>query len=408
LRQWLLLLDKEISAFMTDKSCILICLLTCLLLVRPPLLPADTTTGEEIKQHKIHIGKLRQEIHTHLDKIKKSGEKEVSLLDELESIDERLMDQKQKIITLQERLRAQEQLLAMKEKDLQQAGQTKENVRQHLEKRLRAFYLMGKTGFLNVSFSTKTLPELMLFNDSFKEMLSYDQSVINMYRDTIAQLQRARDAQKLEKSLLQDFIRQTKEERDNLVVLRKEKETLLHSIRTRKSLYEQALREMEKAEIDLTKTLTSLKQKEENRIRGFVLSKGKLRTPVNGRIITSFGERKQRGWSKGKPSRGLTIATDTGAKVYAVYSGQIIFTGYMRGYGNMVIIDHGVQHYTVTARLDTIEVKKGDQVQTGQCIGTTGDIATLFEKGLYFEIRHGNQPLDPSEWLLPDQLASSK
>ena len=65
----------------------------------------------------------------------------------------------------------------------------------------------------------------------------------------------------------------------------------------------------------------------------------------------------------------------------------------------MVVIDHGFNYYTVTSRLDTIMVKEGDKVDRGTLIGSTGDMATLFARGLYFEIRTGSTPLDPLQWL---------
>lgn len=359
--------------------------------------PAEDQAPAPLQRHKINIGKLRQEIRIHLDKIRQSGEQEVGLLDELRQIDDKLAKQKQKLVTLKKRLRTQKQLLEMKEQDLKQAELVKENVRQHLEKRLRSFYLMGKMGVLNVTFSNKSLPDLMLFNDSFKRLLEYDQSVIDVYRDTITQLNQAKEAQELEKSLLEDFIRQAEKEQQALDAIREEKNQLLTRIRSKKGLYEQAVREMQRAEAALTRTLADLKQKEENRVRGFVLNKGKMIGPVIGTLTVRFGEPRENG-----PSTGISIETAQNEPVYSIFTGKVIFAGYKQGYGNMVIIDHGLQYYTITARLDTISVVEGDRVQAGKQIGTTGDIATLFSKGLYFEIRHGAQALDPLPWLQPN------
>ena len=116
--------------------------------------------------------------------------------------------------------------------------------------------------------------------------------------------------------------------------------------------------------------------------------------PVIGNLIVRFGDPLENG-----PSNGITIDTVEDVHVYSIYAGKVIFAGYKNGYGNMVIIDHDLQYYTITARLDEIHIKEGDRVQTRQQIGTTGDIATLFSKGLYFEVRQGSEPLDPLDWL---------
>jgi septal ring factor EnvC (AmiA/AmiB activator) len=350
--------------------------------------------AEPIKRHKINIGKLRQEIRIHLDKIKQSGEQEVSLLGELKQVDTKLSAQKKKLNTLQQRLQAQETLLALKKLDREQAELVRENVRVHLKKRLRSFYLMGKTGVLNVTFSNKSLPDLMLFNDSFQQLLDYDQSVIEIYHDTIEQLQRAREAQKLEKTLLLTFIKQAEKERQIMDEIRTEKQQLLSRVRSKKGLYEQAIREMQRAEMALTETLTHLKQKEENRVRGFILNKGKMAAPVTGNLSVEFGDPLE-----GGPCYGITIETGDQEPVYSIYNGKVLFAGYKNGYGNLVIIDHGLQYYTITSRLDEILVQEGSKIRTREQIGITGDIATLFSQGLYFEIRHGSEPLDPLEWL---------
>ena len=78
----------------------------------------------------------------------------------------------------------------------------------------------------------------------------------------------------------------------------------------------------------------------------------------------------------------------------------------MRGYGKMVIIDHDQEYYSVTARFNELHVKEGDLVKQGQVIGLTGKNATIFGKGLYFEIRHGEVAEDPLDWLKPGTLAN--
>jgi septal ring factor EnvC (AmiA/AmiB activator) len=106
-------------------------------------------------------------------------------------------------------------------------------------------------------------------------------------------------------------------------------------------------------------------------------------------------------------ANGITINTPTGTEVRAVFAGEVIFAGYMRGYGKMIIIDHDQQYYTVTARFDDLRVREGDQVSQGQVIGTAGEMATLFGKGLYFEIRHGTVAEDPLAWLRPRSFTGS-
>ena len=364
-------------------------------LLLPVTCPATMeSTHGAIKTNKIHIRKLEQQIKRHLEKIRQNSEQEISLLGELQQIDEKISGGKKKLAELKQKLAEKHNLLAEKIRELEQISGTRNRVRLHLEKRLRSFYLMGKTGFLNVAFSRKNLPELMLFNDAYKQMLQYDQAIINRYRKTIVDLTRTKQDIELQKNILADLVRQAEQEEQALQAVREEKSGLLTRIRTKKGLYEQAVREMQRAEHDLTKTIARLQRKQRNRKRGFLLNKGRLQGPVEGELVVRFGE-----MVDNSPCKGIIIHTGENTPVVSIYTGKVIFAGYKLGYGNMVIIDHGLGYYTITAHLDDITVNNGDRVLGGQQIGTTGDIATLFSRGLYFEIRKNSTPVDPLKWL---------
>ncbi|MDH4317685.1 MAG: peptidoglycan DD-metalloendopeptidase family protein [Desulfobulbaceae bacterium] len=386
----------------------LLSLFVVMLLLTPASSPATPEDLDKpIAKFKINIGQLREEIKNHLEKIKESGKMEMDVLDELHQLDEHLQQQKHKIETLQDRLQSQQHLLQIKTKDMEQARLVKENVRKHLQKRLRSFYLMGKTGFLNVAFSTDNLPNLMIFNDSFIRLLNYDQSVVDMYRNTLQTLESSKYTLELEEDLLHNFITQSHEEEQKLNSLKAEKKELLNRIKQQKMLYEQAVKEMKKAEGELTSVLVSLKEKKHEQDKGFMRAKGTLPKPVDGFLLRKF---KQSGEQEGLLStsiNGITIETGESASVKAVYDGKVIFAGYMRGYGNTIIIEHGLRYFTVTARLETIKKAEGDVVSGGEQIGSAGGIASLLEKGLYFEIRHGAEPLDPLLWLAPQSYEES-
>ena len=129
----------------------------------------------------------------------------------------------------------------------------KAKVKEHLQKRLHSYYLMGKTGILNVTFSTRTLPDLMLFNDSFMTLLDYDKVLFDQYRETIDQLTQARDAHEKESILLNEFIANAVKQQQELDILVVEKRQLLEKVKTQKILHEQAVKELKKAEEILNK-----------------------------------------------------------------------------------------------------------------------------------------------------------
>jgi septal ring factor EnvC (AmiA/AmiB activator) len=97
--------------------------------------------------------------------------------------------------------------------------------------------------------------------------------------------------------------------------------------------------------------------------------------------------------------KGIAWEAPVGTPVYAVAAGRVRYAGRFRGYGNVVILDHGSDHFTVSAHLDRIDVALGDPVAAGTAIGAVGETGSLEGPQLYFEIRRGSEALDPAGWL---------
>lgn len=361
--------------------------------------PGLDLIDKPIQKHESDLERLQQGMKIHLGKLLVIGEKEYKLLDQIEQLDRNLSLQRIRLEVMVERLNNQEELFVLKKRDLKIAEQNKKRVRNHLETRLRSFYLMGKTGILNVTFSSRTLPDFMLFNDSFMTLLEYDKTLFDNYRESIELLTQARDEHEKESILLNEFIANAVEQQQELDSLLEDKRVLLKKIKTQKILHEQAIKELKKAEEDLRITLVKLKRKRDYTIKGFVLNKGNMPAPVKGKLLRRFGEIYEGEGIETGRSQGITIDAPNGAAIKTIFAGQVIFAGYRKGFGNMVIIDHGLNYYSITSRMEKIIVTEGQIVSDGNIIGTAGDIATLFNKGVYFEIRHDTEPIDPLDWI---------
>jgi murein hydrolase activator len=120
--------------------------------------------------------------------------------------------------------------------------------------------------------------------------------------------------------------------------------------------------------------------------------KGQLEWPAAGAIRTTFAPFAR------TPSKGIEIAAPEGAKAMAVHSGVVAFAGPFAGFGNLVIVDHGAQAFSLYGDLLQIGVKKGDRVDRGQVVGSVGP-TPAGDSGLYFELRIDGQAVDPLQWL---------
>lgn len=123
--------------------------------------------------------------------------------------------------------------------------------------------------------------------------------------------------------------------------------------------------------------------------------RGQLRLPVKGDLVAKYGSKR----GDGPSWKGLFIRTTEGAEVRAVASGQVLFAEWLRGFGNLIIIDHGNEYMTIYGNNQSLLKHAGDRVKTGDTIASAGNSGGNEESGLYFEMRHQGRAFDPLDWI---------
>ncbi len=127
----------------------------------------------------------------------------------------------------------------------------------------------------------------------------------------------------------------------------------------------------------------------------FASLRGHLRLPVRGDLISKYGSRH----GNAPSSKGVFIRTEEGAEVKAVADGQVVFADWLRGFGNLLIIDHGNQYMTIYGNNESVLKHAGDMVRAGDVIAKAGNSGGSEQSGLYFEMRHQGRAFDPLDWV---------
>jgi septal ring factor EnvC (AmiA/AmiB activator) len=128
----------------------------------------------------------------------------------------------------------------------------------------------------------------------------------------------------------------------------------------------------------------------------FAQLRGRLNFPVTGELIGRFGAARA---GRGMTWRGVFIRAASGAEVRAVSDGEVVFSDWLRGYGNLLIIDHGDGYLSIYGNNDALYKETGDAVRGGETIASVGASGVAADSGLYFEIRHRGQAIDPMRWV---------
>ncbi len=127
----------------------------------------------------------------------------------------------------------------------------------------------------------------------------------------------------------------------------------------------------------------------------FSALRGKLRLPVSGELVARFGSQRSEG---GGTSKGVFIRSAEGQQVRSVAAGRVVFADWMRGFGNLLIVDHGETYLSVYGNNETLLKQPGEPVSPGEPIATVGSTGGSAETGLYFELRHLGKAFDPLRW----------
>jgi septal ring factor EnvC (AmiA/AmiB activator) len=128
----------------------------------------------------------------------------------------------------------------------------------------------------------------------------------------------------------------------------------------------------------------------------FAKLRGHLHLPVRGEIVSRFGTARAEG---GALWKGIFIRSIEGGEVHAVAGGQVVYADWLRGFGNIMIIDHGEGFLSIYGNNQALLQQAGDAVRAGDNIATVGNSGGNPESGLYFELRHQGRPFDPARWV---------
>lgn len=331
---------------------------------------------------------------------KKYDTKETSLLSELDKADRAIMVHRKELKKVNRRLRVAKKELAKTDKKIVGLDKEKKGFETMLESRLRAIYKMRTGRALPVLFASFDTPEAGRRFRYISIVMGADRDLINDAERNIVLL--GKERAKLA-SIKQDVLytrEKARRKKAETTRARREKRKLLRGVRRKKDRHAALLKELLKAESEMLKVLEGLgRGAARSDDSDFARMMGKLPMPVDGRVISSFGKKRHPRFKTITFNNGIVIKAAFGAEVRSVYGGRVVYVGWLKGYGQVLIMDNGSGYYTLFAYLSEILKDKGVRVRKGETIALVGDSGPKDVTGLYFELRRKGVPKDPMQWL---------
>jgi septal ring factor EnvC (AmiA/AmiB activator) len=346
--------------------------------------------------------------------------REAGLLSELDAIDKRLGDKRRQITALDGRVRRAQADIGDLERDIGRLHGRRTGQEEALARRLRALYkLQAQGGVLPVLLSGQDPLSQAVQLRHLSTLATVDARLIREYRVTSEGLAERKVTLETRRRDLSSLKAEAEGERAEADREAGKRQVLLARVRDERTYHDRMVGELTEASRRLEAFVRDLQEKQKRVARvpppsrprpappgaasgtGFASLRGRLGWPVDGRVVGDYGAQIHPRFGTKTFRHGIDIGVPEGTRIAAVAPGQVLYTGWFRGYGNLIILDHGGEYYTLYAHAAEIRVTEGDEVKQGQVIGAVGDTGSLEGARLYFEVRHQGRPQDPNQWLMP-------
>jgi septal ring factor EnvC (AmiA/AmiB activator) len=393
---------------------------------------AQKRDGADIGDKQQDLRQTQKRLNEERKKAADAKKREAGLLAELESIDKRVADKRRQVVTLDGRIKKAQADIGDFQADIAKLGRQRLGQEEVLERRLRTLYKLEAQG--------GALPLLLSGDDPVAKavqlrhlttLATVDARLIREYRVTSEGLAERKSRLEARQNDLTDLRSEVDEERAEADREAAKRQGLLARVKDERAYHDRMVGELSEAARRLEAFIRDLQEKQRRaaaaraaaakatpptvRSRpappidsspsatgtGFASLRGRLAWPADGRVVGEFGAQVHPRFGTKTFRNGIDIDVAEGTSITAVASGHVLYTGWFRGYGNLIIVDHGGEYYTLYAHASNIRVAEGDEIKQGQTIGTVGDTGSLQGPRLYFEVRQGGRPQDPAQWLRP-------
>ena len=384
-------------------------LIACSLLIGVPVYAAKNRPdplADKIERERRTLEKLQQEIEHKKKRAQDTEKKKESVLQAIQDLDDTLLTKRQERTAINRKLKEKDHEIERINDHLADVLSTIDDRRHSILARLRVQYMEGRFGHLGALLAANSY-------DAFQQRIQYlsavsqrEYDLMQAYREDVDRLERMERQRAVARDEMLVIKYHTEKKVGEIQGLKRKKNVILANITQQKEAYEHALAELERSASRVDGLLKELEERRKTAafqppkdLKGIHPLKGGLHWPAEGEIVSFFGRQKHPTFNTYVQRKGIEIRTDEGSAIRSVMSGVVVFADWLKGYGQVVILDHANGFFSLYAHASKLLVKVGEQVAIGYVIGETGDTGLTGDSTLYFELRQGAQAVDPLTWL---------
>ena len=380
--------------------------------------------GQSHADKKTELNQLRDRIETLQRDLAKSEESRVEVADALRTSEKAISEVNRGLLSLgREQVQISQSLADLKRKI--DAGRTAASAQQGLlDRMIRYQYMHGNADALRLMLNGQDVADVERQIHYFGYVSKARITIITKLKQSLATLAELETTARVTQEELAANASAQKTARVALQTERMARQRVFNKIKTDISKNRQEIGRLKRDEDRLTKLIDQLakalaKERENRRERraeriqpngqfvdseaddsfigrAFQSLRGKLKLPTRGELKGRFGSPREDG---GLTWKGLFIRADVGQTVKAVADGRVVYADWLRGFGNLLIVDHGGGYMSLYGNNESLLKQVGDKAQSGETVASVGSSGGALESGVYFELRHEGKPFDPMKWV---------
>jgi septal ring factor EnvC (AmiA/AmiB activator) len=354
---------------------------------------ADNHQQKELKQLKNSISSLEK-------KLRNQRKEKDTLQQQLETIEREIRDLNKKNRAIGKKITKNENDLSLLRSKKVNLEQRIDNQRSIIAKQIQAAYKTGNEEPVKLLLNQESPEQLSRILKYYDYLLKARSQKIDQFTADIESLKITLSKIQSIKATLTDSRKELEKDQQKLTSNLSKRQNTLNKLSQSLQSNNQQLNQYKKQRDEL-ETVIETVEKAAKAIApaqdypSFVLSKGKLNWPVRGKLKASYGSKR----SEYLRWQGWLISAIEGANVQSIHHGRVVFSDYLRGFGLLVIVDHGDAYMTLYAHNKELLKETGDWVQSGEIVAHAGNTGGLTKTALYFEVRENGKPVNPKTWL---------
>jgi murein DD-endopeptidase MepM/ murein hydrolase activator NlpD len=338
---------------------------------------------------------VHQELKETRAELRQTKREERNINNEIAEVENRINRTEKHLANVKQRIAQIDKQTDVLETRIDLTQKRLDNRRRVLARRVRDNYQRGNTSYMQVLLRSRSVHDYMSRSYYVERIVESDKKLV----DDIKKDKKALEADKKELDLKREQQEIAKADLENSYAQYKadviRKRELLEEVREDRAKLEMALNELEESSREIEWRIRQLLETPRGRARSSIAFTGGFIKPADGPVTSRFGMRHHPILGRSRMHNGVDIGAGYGSSIYAAATGEVIFSGYMRGYGNTVVIDHGGGISTLYGHCSALLVNDGQTVSKGQIIARVGSTGMSTGPHLHWEVRRNGSPVNP-------------